>query len=132
MPHSIIIDNEGKEITLAWVENFFPERMNWTDAIKMCHDLIVSVSLVHNPDNWRLPTRKEVISLIENNMMQQLDAMERGLEFTGFNLSGKLIWTRDSVAEQSNKAYIVDQNGNCSVVNKEELRDVIAVTICSH
>jgi len=130
MPHSTITDENGVTTQLEWQSAPMVSQMAWGDALDSCRALRALTTSDHT--NWRLPTRKEVISLIENNMMQQLDAMERGLEFTGFNLSGKLIWTRDSVAEQSNKAYIVDQNGNCSVVNKEELRDVIAVTICSH
>ena len=84
---------------LTWARNAYVagKKMSWRDAVTFCQNLRIG-----KKEGWRLPTRKEMISLLDTS--QSGPALPPGHPFTNVGTIGCTYWT---ATEQNNDSEIV-------------------------
>jgi hypothetical protein len=76
--------------------------MTWTEAITFCNELEFA-----GHDDWVLPSRRELMSLLDYGHLNENLALPDGNPFSGLAPSGSGYWTGTSSALDSNSAWRV-------------------------
>ena len=105
-----LLDNEtviDSQTGLMWTKNasLFDLPMNWGEALNTIIEL--NKSGLHGYQNWKIPNRKELFSLMSHNTINP--SLPVGHPFT--NVFASYYWTSSTCARLPNQAWYIHLGG---------------------
>ena len=94
-----------KQTGLIWARNAYiaEKKMSWSDAVKFCDSIEIG-----NRKGWRLPTKKEMISLLDTS--QSSPALPVGHPFMNVGTVGCTYWTNTEQKWDNKIVWIISLN----------------------
>ncbi len=94
-----------QQTQLIWARDAYiaEKKMSWSAAVKFCNDIEIG-----NRRGWRLPTKKEMISLLDTS--QSSPALPLGHPFRNVGTVGCTYWTSTGQKGDNEVVWIIDIN----------------------